>query len=178
MTKSLYDDRDTVGTQALDAMLTGERGVCVGDMGHELVNSLVDDLNITIASNPYNGAEFYITVHETKDAQFTNMIKRRMVTSTYRPFPEPNTSVWRTDPKSNKTWFCWSLPHWSVFEQCLVNPDYYTEEQLEDIKAFKAFKNERFGFINGELGWFPNPKHVDRDLESYRPKKEKVNLVI
>ena len=171
MTKSLYDNRDTIGTIALDAMLNGERGICVGDMGHELLHSLVEDLNITIESNPYNGHEFYITIHEVKDAQFTNMIKRRMVTSMFRPFPEPATSVWRHNPKMQKTWFCWSLPHWSSFDQYLANPDWYAKEQLDDIKAFKEFKNERFGFINGELGWFPDPKFNDRELDSYKPKE-------
>mgnify|MGYP001565764803 CR=1 FL=1 len=176
MTKSAYGDRDTVGTIALDAALHGERGVCAGDMGHELMPGLVEDLNNVIASDPYNGNEFYITIHETKDAQIPNLIRRRMVTSLYRPFPEVNTSVWRTNPKAQKTWFCWSLPHWSIFEQCLVNPEHYGEEQIADIKAFKTEQNEHFGFAKVGKGWLPKEGFQDRDLDGYKPKKE--NLIV
>ena len=177
MTKSLYGDRDTVGTIAIDAMLNGEQGVCAGDMGHEIIKSLVDDLNITIESNPYGMNEFYITVHETKDLLMKNTIKRRMVTTLYRPFPEPNTSVWRTNPVYQKTWFCWSLPHWSLFDQCLINQDIYGQEQINDIKAFISEKNDHFGFFKEGKGWFPDPLFKDRDLEDYKPKQKKVDIL-
>jgi len=178
MTKSLYADRDTVGSIALDAAAHGERGVCAGDMGHELMPGLVADLNTSIHSKPFGNQEFYITVHETKDAQIPNMIRRRMVETQYRPFPEPNTAVWRHDPVAYKTLFCWAIPHWSVFDQCLANPDYYSDEQLADIKNFKAEKNELFGFVKHGKGWIPDPNFKDRELDRYKPKKDDVKIVI
>jgi len=145
MSRSLYGDRDTVGTMAVEAMMSTDIPVA-GDLGHELMPSLVDDLNNTIASNPYDGRPFYITIHEKKDAQLTNTLLRRMITSERRPYPEPNTEVFWTDPKSNETLFCWSLPHQSVFNNYIFNPDYYVAEQIEDIKAYLAEDLPYFGF--------------------------------
>lgn len=145
MTKSLYADRDTVGTIALKARESNDIP-CAGDLGHELMPSLVEDINNAIKSNPYNDRPFYIIVHEKKDLMLKNTILRRIITSEVRPYPEPNTSVFRTFPKLDETRFCWSLPHHSLFDQCLLNPKYHNEEQLNDIRAYRDENVEWFGF--------------------------------
>jgi len=144
MTKSQYADRKTVGTLALEAAKTLDTPV-VGDMGHELMPALLEDLNNTIQSDPYDGEPFFIIIHEKKDLLLRNMILRRMVTTKKRPYPEDNLTVFWTNPKTQETRFCWSLPHKSTFVEYLLNPDRYPKEQIDDIKAYQANNLEHFG---------------------------------
>ena len=175
MTKSQYADRDTVGQMALDALQSNDIPVA-GDLGHELMPSLVEDLNNTIASNPYNGRPFYIVIHEKKDLQMKNTILRRMVTMEKRPYPEPNTTVFKTDPRADKTVFCWALPHHSLFNQVLANPDRYGKEQVNDIKAYQAENLIHFGFTKIGVSKEKTPVvqaipgFVDRPLSSGKSK--------
>ena len=145
MTKSMYGDRDTLGTIALNARVCGDNPVA-GDLGHELMPQLVEDLNETIASDPYDGKAFYITIHEKKDLLLRNVLLRRMITSIKRPFPEWNTAVFWTDPKTQETRFCWSLPDSRSVLNYILNESDYVKEQIEDIKAYRAQKMEHFGF--------------------------------
>lgn len=183
MTKSQYADRDTVGTMALEARLINDNPVA-GDLGHELMPSLVEDLNNTIASNPYEGRPFYITIHEKKDAQLTNMILRRMVTSEKRPYPEDNTTVFFTDPRKEETRFCWALPHKSVFNQVLCNPNRYGDEQVNDIKAYMAEDLEHFGFKktrtadDGTPIYQANPTFQDRIMKRKKTPKYQTSLIL
>lgn len=178
MTRSLYADRDTVGTAALEA-LKHHDNPCAGDLGHELMPSLVEDLNNTIKSDPYDGKDFYITIHEKKDLQLKNVILRRMVTSVKRPYPETNTTVFWTSPKTHETLFCWSLPHWSNFPNYLLNSHLYVPEQIEDIKAFQSEKMERFGFKR--VGETPEKVPIYKQIEGFKDRKmgkQKNNLIL
>jgi hypothetical protein len=170
MTKSLYADRDTVGTIALNAQKVNER-VEAGDMAREMMPQLVDDINAAIASNPFDDRPFFITVHEKKDLLLTNMIKRRVVVSDFRPYPEPATMVFWTNPKSYETKFCWSLPHTSEFQVYFNNPSRYSAEQLKDILAYNMERMDHFGFSKvrkNEEGvniYVPTPNFQDRKLK-------------
>lgn len=169
MTKSLYADRDTVGTIALNARKSNER-VEAGDMAREMMPQLVDDLNDAIASRPFDDRLFYITIHEKKDLLLTNMIKRRVVVSDFRPYPEPATMVFKHNPKTFETNFCWSLPHTSEFEIYFQNPSRYASEQIKDILAYNMERLDHFGFDKigeNEKGtpiYFPIPNFQDRKL--------------
>ncbi len=173
--KSAYADRDTVGTIALKARNQNER-IAVGDMAHEFMPQLVEDLNEAILSNPFDGRPFYIIVHEKKDAQLTNVILRRMVKQEYRPYPEPNTSVFWTDPATNETRFCWSLPHQSTFPQYLENASRYHKDQIKDIVAYNMERMDHFGFYkkgkteDGTPIYFPLPGFKDRPLHKKKTK--------
>lgn len=170
MTKSVYADRETVGSIALKASQSNER-VEAGDMGREMMKSFVDDLNEAIQSKPFGERSFYITVHEKKDLLQKNMIRRRVLTSKARPYPEPATTVFWTDPKTHETKFCWSIPHWSFFPNVVENEDRYGKEQVNDVKAYMAERMDHFGFVrqgetrNGIPIWVPNPKFQDRKLK-------------
>lgn len=180
MTRSIYADRPTIGSMALKAAKSTINPVA-GDLGHELMPSLVDDLNKTIASDPYNGEPFYIIIHEKKDLLLKNMIMRRMLTTKKRPFPEPNLTVFWTNPKTGETRFCWSLPHKSSFIEYLLNSEAYEKEQVADIKAYKSEDYERFGFKK-----IPIPKKNQNEKQKYfvfaipnfkdRPLKNQGNL--
>ena len=78
-----------------------------GDLARELTKSLVEDLNDTIASNPFDGKPFYITVYEKKDLQMKRAILRRLYVSKYRPYPEDDTVVFYVEPRTNNVKFCW-----------------------------------------------------------------------
>ncbi len=165
--QSRYDPtRKTVGALYKEAQEKNKEAfVTNGDLTKELQSSLICDLNETIASNPYEGAPFYITVHEKKDLQMPKMILRRLLTSKYRPYPEDDTIVWWVDPKSNKVKFCWCLPHWSEMDNMLANENLYEKEMITQIKAWKNVDLYHFGFCkNAEGNWMANPHFKDKDL--------------
>lgn len=170
MTKSVYADRETVGAIAQKAARLNE-SVCVGDMSHEFMPQLVDDLNEAIQSNPFDDRPFYIVVHEKKDLQLKNVILRRMVKMEQRPYPECSTSVFWTDPKTHETRFCWSLPHTSNFQQYLENASHYHKDQIKDIIAYNLERMKHFGFyklgvsVTGIDVYQPIPNFKDRPLK-------------
>lgn len=169
MTRSAYADRDTVGTIALKAAKLNDR-ITVGDMSRELMPQLVDDLNEAIASNPFDGRPFYITIHEKKDAQLTNVFNRRVIHTEYRPYPEENTDVFWYNPRTNETLYCWSLPHRTKWPNYFANPRNYDKDQLKDIIAYKLMRLDHFGFYQaGETEnktpiFYPIPNFRDRKL--------------
>lgn len=178
MTKSLYADRDTVGTTYLKAQAMGEKHVEVGDMCREIMSSLVEDLNDTISSNPHQDRPFYITIHESKDLQMKSCLRRRMLTTLYRPWPEDDTTVFWTDPKSATTLFCWTIPHWSEMDNMLNNELLYDNELIANIKAWKSMDLYRFGFCKDDLGnWIPNLKFKDKKLEPAVHQKSSLILL-
>ena len=170
MTKSLYGDRETVGTIYRNAQLNGEKHVEVGDMCREVMSSLVEDLNDTIRSNPHQDRPFFITIHESKDLQMRSCLRRRMLTTLYRPWPEDDTTVFWTDPKACRTLFCWCLPHWSEMDNILANQLLYDQEYVQGIKAWKSLELHFFGFYKDPMGnWIPRPDYKDKELTAKRP---------
>lgn len=173
MTKSAYADRDTIGTIALKARMSSER-VTVGDMAHEFMPQLVEDINEAIASNPFDGRPFYIVVHEKKDLLLKNVIRRRVLKMEYRPYPEPATQVYWTNPKSHETRFCWSLPHTTEFPNYLNNASKYAKEQIKDIVAYERERLDHFGFYKHAVTaentpiYYPLPNFQDRPLKKLR----------
>jgi hypothetical protein len=139
---SLYDpSRKTVGALYRDLQMKEKREqVTVGDMTNELQSSLVVDLNETIESKPHGDRDFYITVHESKDLQMPSLIRRRMLTSIYRPYPEDDTLVFWSSPKSCDVRFCWCLPHWSEMDNMLMNESLFEPDLIKEIKAWKKSK--------------------------------------
>ena len=162
--QSLYDPtRKTVGAMSIEARETGEKGVIVGDIANELAKSLVDDLNDTIKSNPFDGSPFYICVHEKKDMQMNNAILRRMLVSLRRPYPEDDTVVFWVHPSSGCVRFCWSLPHHSDMDNAIQNFSQFHKDYIADIMAWKRFDLLHFGFIQvDEKTIIADPKHLDK----------------
>jgi hypothetical protein len=166
--KSMYADRDTVGKIYNDAAKTAKAGDTVenGDLTRELMSSLVCDLNDTIMSNPYGGAEFYITIHEKKDLMMPRAILRRMITTKYRPFPEDDTIVYWANPSTNEVCFCWCLPHWSEMENMLANSNLFAPEMINQIRAYRNENYWCFGFKKDDMGnWVQNEHFKDAPLK-------------
>ena len=164
---SLYDpSRKTVGALYRDLqMKENKERVTVGDMTNELKSSLVVDLNETIESDPHQGRDFYITVHESKDLQMPSLIRRRMLTSVYRPYPEDDTLVFWVSPSKSQVLFCWCLPHWSEMDNMLANEGLFEADLIREIKAWKNFDLYHFGFTKSPMGdWIPNEHFKDKPM--------------
>lgn len=140
-----------------------------GDLTRELMTSLADDLNQTIASNPYDNEPFYILVYEKKDLQMKRAILRRLYTSKYRPYPEDDSTVFYVEPITNKVKFCWCLPHESEMDNVLLNFSLYEPDYVNDIRAWKATNLKHFGFdlhkkmVDGVIRLLPVPSLENRD---------------
>ncbi len=163
--KSQYGDRETVGAIYRKAQIeNGGTEVQVGDMSRELMSSLVCDLNDTIQSKPHDGRSYYICVHESKDLQMPNCIRRRILTSTYRPWPEDDTVVFHVSA-SQEVRFCWCLPHWSEMDNILRNESLFDPNQVNEIRHWKNFDLHHFGFMKDPMGnWIANPHFKDKKL--------------
>lgn len=180
--QSKYDpNRKTVGAIYRDAAATAKEGdfVEAGDLSRELMNSLVVDLNETIASKPYGNKPFYITIHESKDLLMPRAIRRRMITTKYRPFPEDDTVVFYVEPETNIVEFCWELPHRTVMNNRLNNEWLYEPEEVKQIKAYLNEDYWQFGFCKDSMGnWKANPNFKDRKMEAPKPKVHQSNLFL
>lgn len=169
MTKSLYADRETVGAISVKARQVNER-VTAGDMAHEFMEGFVEDLNKAIASNPFDDRPFYITIHEKKDLVLKNCLLRRIIPTIFRPYPEPNCTVFWANPKTDEIKFCWSLPHKTLFQQYIVNASKYRKDQIKHILAYQMERMEVFGFYKHGVSdkgvniYFPIEGFKDQDL--------------
>lgn len=179
--KSKYDpSRKTVGAMYIDAQnAKHDEFVTNGDLTAELKSSLVCDLNETIESNPHNGRDFFITVHEKKDLQMPRAILRRIITTLYRPYPEDDTIVFHVNMATNEVKFCWCLPHWSEMENMLANEDLFDKEMIGQIKAWKNLDLSHFGFGKDEMGNpVANPHYKgDRKLTEYKKRTEIISAL-
>ena len=164
--QSLIDPaRKTVGAIYNEARENNSDAFVVnGDLTHELMNSLVDDLNETIASDPFQGKPFYITVYEKKDLQMNRAILRRLYVSKYRPYPEDDTVVFHVEPRSNNVKFCWCLPHSSEMDNILINFLNYDKNLVADIQAWKAYNLEHFGFRTNAHAIFDTENNRDYSI--------------
>lgn len=178
--QSHYDPtRKTVGAIYRDAQINNkEQFVTNGDLTAELQSSLVEDLNETIhdGTKEFEGKPFYITVHESKDLQMPRCIRRRMLKTKYRPWPEDDTLVFYVNPQLNDVRFCWCLPHWSEMDNMIMNENLFEHAMLEEIRAWKRFDLHHFGFMKDPMGnWIPNPNYQDKKLERpVSPRKPKI----
>jgi hypothetical protein len=133
-----------------------------------MVNSLIDDLNETIASNPFEGKNFYINVVEERDLQMPNALKRRMFVSKYRPYPEDNTLVFHVEPKSNRVKYCWDIPHHSELPNILINAHLYDHEYVQRIKDWLNNDLSNFGFVKVSMGNSQVEGYEEKTINAYR----------
>lgn len=181
--QSRYDpSRKTVGAIYRDAALNNkEQFVTNGDLTAELQSSLVEDLNETIVdgTKEFESKPFYITVHESKDAQMPRMIRRRMIKSLKRPYPEDDTLVFYVNPQHNDVRFCWCLPHWSEMYNMLENATLFDPAMIEEIRAWRRLDLFHFGFMKDDMGnWIANPHFQDKKLEKPIARKPTILVAV
>lgn len=180
--QSKYDpSRKTIGAlyNDLKSKQDGNR-IEVGEMTESLIPGLVEDLNKCILSKPYGDLPFYIMIHEKKDMQMVNSILRRIITTKYRPWPEDDTIVFYHDPLKFETLFCWLLPHHTEMDNILANWNLYDKEYVNEIKRWKNYDLNHFGFEKVGIGneWIPNPLWKDKNIEEFAKKPKKTSLIL
>lgn len=175
--QSKYDPtRKTVGAIYRDAQMHGEKTpITVGDLANELKSSLVEDLNAELEEFPrqkehaqFDKRPYFITIHESKDMAMPRALRRRILRTLYRPYPEDDTLVfWRNEDRSEIR-FCWQLPHWTEMDNMLASQELWELNQSDHdyltlIKAWKNVDLHHFGFMKDEIGnWRPNPHWEDK----------------
>jgi hypothetical protein len=157
--KSTFDpSRETAGKIYRDAQITGERGVVIGDVNHEIKKDLVKDINEAIeqGEKEMNGKPFYLAIYEKYDLMLKRGLVRIRKITKYRPYPEQDTMVFHIYP-GGTVYFCWELPHRSQMMNILMNPDLFDPEYVQTIKRWENIQLEYFGFKKDDEGnWVEN----------------------
>jgi len=160
--------RKTVGAISNELRTKQPEHIEIGDMGRELLKSLVDDINDYSQSNPFGGRPFYITVVEKKDSQLRNAIHRSIVGTLYRPYPENNTAVFHVEPSSNRVKLCWTLLHRTEMPNAINNDEQWSPVILKDCWAWMMEDLKYFGFSKDkdgkpfDTGIYPNDMVLGR----------------
>lgn len=159
--KSHFDPtRNTVGSIYRDAQMSGEKGVVIGDVNHEIKKGLVEDINEAIKQGQehpeFIGKPFYLALYEKYDLMLKKgLVRLRNITS-YRPYPEQDTMVFHIFP-NDEVYFCWELPHRSQMMNIIMNPDIFDPVRVEQIRRWENLQLEYFGFTKDENGnWIEN----------------------
>jgi hypothetical protein len=160
--------KPTVGSQYLEAQKYDSKGLTLGEINEGMVQSLISDLNECIASDPFEGRSFYINVVEERDLQMPNAIKRRLFVTKYRPYPEDNTLVFYIEPKEQKAYYCWDLPHHSEFPNILINQHLYDGNYVQRIKEWMSDDLCNFGFIKVSMSSSQVEGYDEKTINSYR----------
>ena len=158
----------TVGTQYLNAQKNSVSGLTIGDIGSDMVSGLIDDINESIESDPFEGRSFFINVVEERDLQMPNAIKRRLFVTKYRPYPEDNTLVFYVNPRENKVCFCWDLPHHSEFPNIISNEFLYDQAYISTLKDWLKDDLRNFGFVKVSMNSHQVEGYDEKIVNAYR----------
>ena len=150
--------RETAGKIYRDAQISGEKGVVIGDVNHEIVKGLVEDINEAIeqGEKEMGGKPFYLAIYEKYDLMLKRGLVRLRKITKYRPYPEQDTMVFHVYPGGD-VYFCWELPHRTQMMNILMNPDLFDPERVQNLKRWENLQLEYFGFKKDENGnWVEN----------------------
>jgi hypothetical protein len=151
--------RNTVGSIYRDAQISGERGVVIGDVNHEIKKDLVIDINEAIdqGAKEMDGKPFYLAIYEKYDLMLKKGLVRIRKITKYRPYPEQDMICLHVYP-GDKVYFCWELPHRSQMMNILMSPDLFDPARVDIIKKWENLQLEYFGFTKDDNGnWVENP---------------------
>lgn len=172
--------RKTIGAIYRDAQLYGDReNIEVGNMVEEMMKGYLEDLNEAILSKPF-GEEtpYYIQIAEKKDLQMKSALRRIVRKYRFRPWPEADTDVYYHNPVDFQTFFCWSIPHHTEMHNILANQNLFDADMVSEIKAWRAYDLQPFGFIKDQMGnWVANPQWKDRSIEEYSKRKKMRKII-
>jgi len=180
LTSHIDPTRNTVGSIYRDAQISGERGVVIGDVNHEIKKDLVKDINeaIEAGEKEMNGVPFYVAIYEKYDLMLKRGLVRIRKVTKYRPYPEQDSMVFHVYP-GGTVYFCWELPHRSQMLNMLMNPDLYDAEQVQMIKRWENLQLEYFGFTKDQEGnWIENTLYSGDYLLGSSDGKKQVKILI
>jgi len=150
--------RETAGKIYRDAQISGEQGVVIGDVNHEITKDLVKDINEAIeqGTKEMEGKPFYLAIYEKYDLMLKRGLVRIRKITKYRPYPEQDMMAFHIYPGGD-VYFCWELPHRTQMMNILMNPGLYDHERIQQIKRWENLQLEYFGFKKDEEGnWVEN----------------------
>lgn len=159
--QSTFDpSRETTGKIYRDAQVSGERGIVIGDVNHEIKKDLVKDINEAIEqgliSDEFKGKPFYLSIYEKYDLMMKKGLVRIRKITKYRPYPEQDMMLFHIYPNGN-VYFCWELPHRTQMINILANADLFPAEHVQMIRRWENIQLEYFGFKkDGEGNWIEN----------------------
>jgi len=182
LTSNIDPSRNTVGSIYRDAQISGERGVIIGDVCHEIKKDLVKDINEAIEkgreADEFKGKPFYLAFYEKYDLMLKRSLVRIPKITHYRPYPEQDMMLFHVYPNDD-VYFCWELPHRSQMLNIVMNPTLYPQEQVDQIKRWENLQLEYFGFTKDENGnWVENKLYRGDFLLGSSDGKKEVKLVL
>jgi hypothetical protein len=179
--KSLIDPtRSTVGSIYRDAQISGERGVVIGDVNHEITKDLVKDINEAIeeGTKEMGDRPFYLAIYEKYDLMLKRGLVRIRKITKYRPYPEQDMMAFHVYPNGD-VYFCWELPHRTQMMNILMSPDLFDPARVQLIKRWENLQLEYFGFTKDEDGnWVENPFYRGDFLLGSSDGKKEVKILI
>jgi hypothetical protein len=166
--------RKTVGAIYRDAQISGEKGVIIGDVNHEIKKDLVKDINEAIeqGEKEMNGKPFYLAIYEKYDLMLKRGLVRIRKITKYRPYPEQDSMVFHVYP-GGTVYFCWELPHRSHMMNVMMNPDLYDADYIQMLKRWENIQLEYFGFKKDDEGNWVENEYFRGDYLLGSPKVEK-----
>lgn len=179
--KSIIDpSRNTVGSIYRDAQISGERGIVIGDVNHEIKKDLVKDINEAIeeGTKAMEGKPFYLAIYEKYDLMLKKGLVRIRKITKYRPYPEQDMMCFHVYPGGD-VYFCWELPHRNQMINILMNENLYEPEQIQMIKRWENLQLEYFGFTKDSEGnWVENMLYRGDYLLGSPQKEKKAKILI
>jgi hypothetical protein len=166
--------RETAGKIYRDAQISGEKGVVIGDVNHEITKDLVKDINeaIEAGEKEMGGKPFYLAIYEKYDLMLKRGLVRIRKITKYRPYPEQDTMVFHIYPGGD-VYFCWELPHRTQMMNILMNPELFEAERIQQLKRWENLQLEYFGFKKDENGnWVENELYRGDQLMTSSPKEK------
>src|SRR5262249_10129866 len=119
-------------------------------------------------------------VYEKRDYIMSDVFRRNLYRTLYRPYPEPDSLVFWRSADRNTIKFCWQLPMKHEMENMLQAPHLFwdREDELRIIRAWKNFDLTQFGFFKDEIGnWHENDKWKG-DVDMKAAPKAGSNLIL
>lgn len=172
--------RETAGKIYRDAQISGEQGVVIGDVNHEITKDLVKDINEAIeqGTKEMEGKPFYLAIYEKYDLMLKRGLVRIRKITKYRPYPEQDMMAFHIYPGGD-VYFCWELPHRTQMMNILMNPGLYDHERIQQIKRWENLQLEYFGFKKDEEGnWVENELYQGDVLLGSTDGKKQTKILI
>lgn len=172
--------RETAGKIYRDAQVSGERGVVIGDVNHEITKDLVKDINEAIEEGTklMEGKPFYLSIYEKYDLMLKRGLVRIRKVTKYRPYPEQDMMAFHVYPGGD-VYFCWELPHRSQMLNILMSPDLFEPERVAMIKRWENLQLEYFGFKKDNEGnWVENELYKGDKLLSAPEGQKPISLLL
>jgi len=137
--KSIFEDRETVGTMLLnthDEHMKNDK-LEIGEVGEELGKAYMKGIHDNMEENNGIADKYYILVRVKKDPMTQRIIQQEYYSYSFLPPMEHNTDVWFVDFMEQKLEVLWSLPHISQFNEILKNKESFHKDVIRWMLTYK-----------------------------------------